>query len=485
VPILHGSQSPPVTPGLRLPQIIVEAGLVPAAPVQGAGTFILDDATNGRLNVNVLGTTTIWTDISAYVLGFTITRPSTRLQGPLFQFQAGTASITLDNSDARFDPDNLNGPYVAAGATRLIVMVPVRVTAIWNAVTYPLFSGFADGWLETLTDYEAGYSEVTLSATDVFKVLSGITLPALSSIVGAGEASGARVIRVLNSAGWYNQADHRTIAAGDTFVQGTAYGDNALSLMQIVADSEIGFLYGSPAGAVVFRNRKALTTRTQSTTVQGVFGDSGSGAELPYAAIGRADDDTTLANDIQATNVGGILQEATAPGYLFSRSYSRSDLILLTDTAAAAWAQYVLFISKTGENRFDTLTIDPLAQPDDLWPQVLGRDMGDRLQLTKRPIAPALPVPADQILDQPGTAITGQDGDPLASELPTTTPANLTVTKNEFVTGISHGFDSRTSVWSTVWSLTDASKYGGGGGTGFLTLDDPVSGRLNFNALTL
>jgi hypothetical protein len=145
----------------------------------------------------------------------------------------------------------------------------------------------------------------------------------------------------------------------------------------------------------------------------------------------------------------------------------------------------VLFISKTGENRFDTLTIDPLAQPDDLWPQVLGRDMGDRLQLTKRPIAPALPVPADQILDQAGTVITGQDGDAVASELPTTTPANLTVTKAEFITGISHGFDSRTSVWSTVWSLTDASKYGGGGGTGFLTLDDPVSGRLNFNALTL
>ena len=48
-----------------------------------------------------------WTDISAYALNFTVTRPVTRLQGPLWQYQAGTCQVTLDNSDGRFDPDNL------------------------------------------------------------------------------------------------------------------------------------------------------------------------------------------------------------------------------------------------------------------------------------------------------------------------------------------------------------------------------------------
>ncbi len=492
MPILAGGQ-PPVTQGLLappLPQIIAEAGLIPAPPVDGPGTFILDDPVNGRLDVNVLGATTIWTDISAFMLGFTISRPSTRLQGPLFQFQAGTCTVTLDNSDARFDPDNLNGPYVTAGLTRLVPMVPVRIRAVWNGVTYPLFSGFADAWAETAVDYEAGYSEVTLSATDVFKVLGGLTLPAITPPAGASETSGARITRVLDSARWYTSADKRTIAAGTIFVQATSFGDTAMNLMQIASDSEVGLLYAGPSGAVVFRDRKALTSRSQSVNVQGVFGDSGTAPELPYAMVARADDDTALANDIQAQSLGGTLQEVTDPAsltrYLFPRTYSRSDLILLSDADTAVWAQWVLFVSKTAENRFESLTVDPLAQPEDLWPQVLGRDFGDRIQVTKRPQVPAAAVPADTLLDQAGGVITDQGGSALASELPATAAQTLTITKAEFVTGISHSFDAGTSAWQTTWTLADASKYGSGppAGGGILHLDDPALGRLDINVLS-
>jgi hypothetical protein len=492
VPILAGGQPPPPPPTSQplLPQIIVEAGLIPSSPVDGPGTFILNDPVNGRLDTNVLGATTIWTDISVYVLAFTVSRPSTRLQGPLFQFQAGTANITLDNSDARFDPDNLNGPYVTAGLTRLVPMVPVRVRAVWNGVTYPLFSGFADGWAETAVDYEAGYSEVTLSATDVFKVLGGLNLPAINAPAGASETSGARITRILNAARWYTSADKRTIAAGITLVQATAFGDTAKNLMHIASDSEVGLLFAGPTGAVVFRDRKALTTLSQSVNVQAVFGDSGAAPELPYAMVARADDDTALANDIQAQCVGGTLQEVTDPAsitrYLFPRTYSRSDLILLSDADTAVWAQWLLFVSKTAENRFESLTVDPLAQPQDLWPQVLGRDFGDRIQVTKRPQVPALPVPADNLIDQAGSGITDQAGTGIASELPTTVPQTLTITKAEFITGISHAFDARTSAWATTWTLADASKYGSGPppGGGIFHLSDPVLGRLDINVLS-
>src|SRR5260370_970728 len=56
------------------------------------------------------------TDISAYVLHLDVNRPSTRLQGPLWQYQAGTCQVVLDNSDGRFDPDNLAGPSTWAPA---------------------------------------------------------------------------------------------------------------------------------------------------------------------------------------------------------------------------------------------------------------------------------------------------------------------------------------------------------------------------------
>ncbi len=36
----------------------------------------------------------------------------------------------------------------------------------------------ADGWLPAQVAYEGGYAELTLPATDAFKILAGITLPA-------------------------------------------------------------------------------------------------------------------------------------------------------------------------------------------------------------------------------------------------------------------------------------------------------------------
>jgi hypothetical protein len=121
-----------------------------------------------------------------------------------------------------------------------------------------------------------------------------------------------------------------------------------------------------------------------------VFGDSigtveTAGTELAYQLLPRARDDATLANDIQATTVGSALQEAqdaaSIAKYLFPRSYLRSDLILQDDVMALAWAQWVLYVSKTDEDRFDTITINPLRDPATLRPQVLGREVGDRIQV--------------------------------------------------------------------------------------------------------
>jgi hypothetical protein len=166
--------------------------------------------------------------------------------------------------------------------------------------------------------------------------------------------------------------------------------------------------------------------------------------------VTRARDDTTLANDIQATIDGGAgtLQEVQDPAaigkYRFPRTYPRSDLILQSDADALNWAQWVLAVSKTGEDRFESLQVDPQAGTDDLWPQVLGRDIGDRIQIWHRPASVATPV-----------------------------------TKDCFIAGITHTWDSVTSAWLTTWTLQSADKYGS-----FFTLDNPTLGRLNSNALT-
>jgi hypothetical protein len=346
----------------------------------------------------------------------------------------------------------LDGRGALAAVSGLVPMVPVRVRAQWAGVTYPLFSGFADSWVpEDGRNYGGRYAEAQLSATDGQAALAAITLPATGA-AGAGEASGARVSRVLDSAGWYTGTGQRHVAAGDSTLQSTTYGDTAWNLMQAAADAEIGDLYIDGSGALVFRNRHAILTEARSSTPQAVFGDSigtveTAGTEQAYYQVTRARDLATMANDVQATRVGGSLQHvqdaASIATYLFPRSYARSDLILQDDVSALAWAQWVLYVAASDEDRFDQLVLYPLRDPASLWPQVLGREVGDRIQVWRRPPGVASPV-----------------------------------VKDCFIRGIQHSWGWGNGQWATTWTLQDAGKYGS-----FLTLDSPTLGALGFNAL--
>jgi len=433
------------------PEIIVEAGLVTANPTQLVTSLVLDDATDGKLNTGTLGVGVSWTNITEWVRTFTVNRPATREQGPLWNFQAGTLSMSLDNSDGRFDPDNLSSPYVIDGVSQIDVMVPIRIRANFNNVAYNVFYGYADGWIPDDVTFSGDYATLTLTATDAFKVLAGLILVTIVT-EGLGDDTGARVSDILSRVGWYTSAEFSKIDTGNSVLQGTTLGSDALSLIQNAVDSEIGRVYVDESGAVVFRNRHSLLLDETSNSVQAVFGDSAgtshsAGTELICAVVGRALDDTTLANDIQATRTGGTLQEvqdtASVAKYLFPRTFSKSDLALENDSDALHWAQWVLYISKQGENRFGAVTVDPLADTANLWPQVLGRKFGDRIQAW-------------------------------------ITPANVTdrVGKDCFITGITHTVDCTQFTWSTQWILQSADKYGS-----FLVLDNTTLGQLDENAL--
>jgi hypothetical protein len=440
------------------PDIRTQLGLVLTTPVQPAGTFLLDDPVYGVLGTDVLGSMEVWTDISVFTRGATVTRPSSRLQGPLYAYQAATLSVAAKNDTGNFDPDNLSGPFVAGGVSQLNAMVPVRQYAVWESVAYPLFSGFADGFADDGVNYGGHYAEVTIPATDGFKILGGINLAPPDNPLGRDEGTGARITRLLNAAGWYTGGGYRAVSAGDSTVQATNFGDTALNLMQVTADSEAGELYINGAGQVVFRHRHAIVTEARSTVVQAIFGDSPGTAhtlpdgvtvlnELPVSTIGRARDDTTLANDIQAQSQGGTLQEVTDPvsiqKYRFPRTYSRTDLILQDDPTTLNWAQWVLYISKTDEDRFDQIVINPLRDPANLWPHALGREIGDRIQVWRRPPGVASPV-----------------------------------VKDCFIRGITHTWSASPLSWTTTFTLQSASRYGS-----FFVLNDPVLGQLDNNAL--
>jgi len=114
----------------------------------------------------------VWTDVTAYVRGVSISRGrSTELEA----FQTGSAQIVLSNADRRFDPSHTTGPYYGA----LTPMRPIQITVSHRNTSnvtnnYPQFFGYVDGWPQS---YEiVGDATVTVNASDTFKVLNNITL---------------------------------------------------------------------------------------------------------------------------------------------------------------------------------------------------------------------------------------------------------------------------------------------------------------------
>lgn len=92
--------------------------------------LLLDDPVRGKLDVGKLapGSSSIggelFEPVGAYVSGLQITQGATRLDGPLVRYETGNAQVTFRNEDRRFDPTNLDGPYVVGSG--------VPTTGVWN-----------------------------------------------------------------------------------------------------------------------------------------------------------------------------------------------------------------------------------------------------------------------------------------------------------------------------------------------------------------
>lgn len=397
------------------------------------------DILNGVVTVEVMFNPPTWTNVTAEVKSINTRRGANRGQQPVLRYEAGNGSITLDNSTRKYDPTNLSGPYVSGGETLVLPMRQVRIRGTWSAVTYGIMRAFVDSW--DLDWNGPNWSEVTVPFTDGFKVLQANNRIAVTP-VGAGENAGARITRILNSAGW-PMAD-RAIAVGNTTLQETDLSGSALTECFLTADSELGEFYIDGSGNVVFRNRHAILLETRSNTVQATFGD-GVG-ELQYSKDGLtlSYDHETLANVAQITREGGSQQVATDSASVakyLTRTFNRSDVLLETDGEAFSYAQWILYTSKEPELRFDTIKINPLKNPSVLFPHVLGREIGDRIRIIRRP---------------PG--------------------GGSAITRDVFIRGISH--DIGPSTWHTTWVLQSATKYGS-----FLVLNNSILGKLNENAI--
>lgn len=110
----------------------------------------------------------VWTDITQYM-----NKDATIKYGrqhALDGTSAATLEVTLNDRDGRFTPYNTGSPYYGNGQTTgLVPSKPVRMTAQYGGVNYPIYYGYVSSWSPVVTDQVN--QDAKLTATDILGIL--------------------------------------------------------------------------------------------------------------------------------------------------------------------------------------------------------------------------------------------------------------------------------------------------------------------------
>lgn len=405
---------------------VSDSGTTVSQTTSGAGVIALPDIAYAPLNVyrglgSAGGVTPPWAYHSVTLHD----------QGvPTAEFRATDWDATAEQAVAR----------TGETWTLMTTVGDARGVTIADQV-YDLFRGYADNWLPEWR--EPDDSICRLTATDGFKVFARVDRNA-SSPVGGGETSGARIARILDHAEWPD--DDRDLNTGRSTVQATNLSQNALTELYLTADTERGELYVAGQGHVVFRDRHHRYTAQHSLYPRWVLGNAA--GELQCVIPQPETDDDVLVNRTEIGRVGGTVQtaeDAASIEEFLLAQMSRSDLLMETDTEAAAYAATVVQLLADHDLRFDSVTLEPSTN-DLLWPVALGAEIGDRLTIRWSP---------------PG----GGDR----------------VVRDVFIEGIEHEINVASTDdvldWRTTFRLSDAERWE------WLVLDDGDHGVLDANRL--
>jgi len=356
---------------LSVPPAVVELRLTDAS---GVNTFTLNDPTKGLLNNSTytLGGAA-WTDVTDYVLSSSIRRGKNTALG---RYNAGTATVTLDNRTARYAPTistpSTQHPY--AGQIKPRTPVRISIGAEFQ------FVGIVQDW-----DYDiplGGVPTATISAADGFTELANRELSAQTFATGL---SSTMINAVLDSADVLYPADARDIETGRTTMaaQTVTAGTNALSFLQLIESSEPGALFINRAGNLTFRSRRYAEDLAGAV----VISDDRS-VGIPFTDLVVEYGTELLYNRVSITRTGGAVQTAQNTASIDEFGiwdYSETGLFMSTDTTALGLAQYYANGYSLPAYRPVALTINLASLDSDDQITILSVDIDDAVRVKFTP----------------------------------------------------------------------------------------------------
>lgn len=191
-------------------------------------------------------------ELSAYTQQVSIRRGRTRVTD---SFDAGSASVTIFDSNGIFSPDNNSSPLYIAGVNYVKPLRQFRITATLNSVEYDLFNGYTNSYeYEYESGVRAGY--VTITATDAFRLLNLVSIDSIAT-ASTYEPSGTRIGKLLTQIGVPNGL--QSIETGDsTLAADPVQTRSALSAIQQIESTELGAFFIKGDGVFTFKSRHTV-----------------------------------------------------------------------------------------------------------------------------------------------------------------------------------------------------------------------------------
>ena len=312
-----------------------------------AQAMIIDQ---GILGTNVLAdAASVIVDVSNQVNRIETNRGRTALSD---QFQTGALTLRIVDQNGDFNPQNVTGPYY----NLLTPMKKVQITATFNSVTYPIFSGFITSYVTTYPGESAeDVAITTIQAVDAFRLAQVAQISTVTDAT-AGQLSGTRINKILDEIDW--PTSQRDIDAGLTTMQADP-GTNrtALQALTTVATSEYGALYVDSNNSFVFQDRAVTVGSIGGTPT--VFADNGTG--IDYFDASWILNDVLIFNKATITRTGGTAQVASNQASIdkyFLHSYFLDSLLMQTDAVALDYAQAYVASRAETSIRCDAITLD-------------------------------------------------------------------------------------------------------------------------------
>lgn len=359
---------------MPVPTVTVEAAFGLANP----GDFVVGTSLVG--GTDVIGTG--WNTITSSAELVTIQRG--RWSQVTDVIDAGDMTVQVLNLDRSFDPTYVPSPYY--GRVRPGLGLRVRATASGYSAR-SLMTGRAD---EVQLEYSVEGRSVTIfRSTDALGELGAAEFDAWTS---TGTSAGSKLTAICQRPEVDFPTERTDFSTGLETLQSdsVSWGSNALNYAQLIARSELGYLFVDADGVLTFRDRNVAGGASPVAT----FGGSGIGFQEIAARFGEF-----LFSRVGVDREGGTNQTAQVADLAAwkalngnPRSLSLTGLLLASDAQSLALAEALLERYSTARYQVAEIAVELSALTAAQQDSVLSLDITDlvSVEFTPNNITPAI-----------------------------------------------------------------------------------------------